>query len=326
MRVLSYEDGAWREAEGLDALQTAAKGDADVVWADERADDLDEEEIDTLREWFDLDPLALEDARNPRQRPKLDHLEDARFLVLFQLDEEDGQLEHRQVGCFLSRNMVLTLHCGAERLLDAAVDRLAEIEDPSTEAVLHILLDTVVDDYEVAAGRLEDEVEELEAQGLRVARRGRSSARHLEALPDPSRLYSVRQQASRLRRFGLPLRGVVEALLPDIGSRDLEARFRDVLDHLVRTDAQVESVRDLAEGVLDVVRGVQADALNEVNKRLSAWAAIIAVPAVIAGLYGVNYRLLPSAAGAVFGFLFVVGLMLVTGLALFVFFKSRRWL
>src|SRR5205807_3198353 len=93
---------------------------------------------------------------------------------------------------------------------------------------------------------------------------------------------------------------------------EAELRFRDVQDHVLRLGAQVRSIDELASGVLDLTRSIQADTLNDINKRLTGWAAVIAGPALIVGLYGTNYGLLPSKSLGNWGFVFVVGLMLAS--------------
>ena len=95
---------------------------------------------------------------------------------------------------------------------------------------------------------------------------------------------------------------------------------------MLRIGAQARSVEELADAVLDLTRGVQADVLNEVNKRLSAWAAIIAVPTFIASIYGTNYKLLPSPSLGALGFVYVLGIMAGSAAALWLFFKRRRWI
>src|SRR5439155_24195896 len=99
---------------------------------------------------------------------------------------------------------------------------------------------------------------------------------------------------------------------------------RDVHDHILRIGAEARNVEDLADAVLDLTRGVQADVLNEVNKKLTAWAAIIAIPTFIASIYGTNYRLLPSPDLGALGFFYVLAIMAGAAAALWLFFKRRR--
>jgi magnesium transporter len=325
-------DGTWRgpdEASKVDGIRPAPGallwGEADVSGASER-------DVRAIAREFDLDPLAVEDAAKARQRPKVEPYEAHLFLVLHQLDEVDDQLEEHQIGCFVGEGFLLVLHHGAGRTLDEVHRRFEEARSDvdDVDGVLHLLLDVAVDDYQAIADRLADDVEELEEKALVVSRAQETDAEAAVEMPSQYMLYSLKQQLSMLRRFALPLTG---ALGPELGhqhgalaSAKTRRLFRDVLDHLIRIDAQVRNIEDLAGGVIDLTRAAQADMLNDVNRKLSAWAAIIAIPTFIASVYGTNYRLLPSPALGYYGFLMVVGLLLVSGFALYVFFKRKGWI
>ena len=101
--------------------------------------------------------------------------------------------------------------------------------------------------------------------------------------------------------------------------------FRDVHDHLMRITDQVKNVDDLAQAVIDLTRAVQAQGLNETSRRLSAWAAIFAIGTLIAGVYGMNFELVPGD-GTLFGFWFAVGLMVLCSVGLYVYFRNKKWL
>ena len=138
-----------------------------------------------------------------------------------------------------------------------------------------------------------------------------------------------------LRRYALPLTGVIETLQREEEERRrsdgdddrTDLLFRDVSDHVIRLGAQIRNVDDLAAAVVDLSRSLQADRLAEVNKKLTAWAGIIAIPTLIASIYGTNYRLWPppDESGS-WGFLGVVLIMILAGGGLFLFFKRKRWI
>ena len=326
-------DGDWTEVDDLSKVAELRR-DADVaVWAQADARDASDADIGKLAAEFALDELAVEDALNPRQRPKLEAYDPHLLLVLYQLDEEADQLEPKQLTCFAGATFVLVLHHGADRLVREMRTRISEggPETASADRMLHAVADVAVDDYEAIATRISGEVEELEAQALEVARAEQRTTKHVQrAMPSQYRLYTMKQQTSMLRRFALPLSLALERLdardEPVAISRDTEKLFRDVHDHVVRVSAQVRSIEDLAQGVLDLTQSVQADTLNEINKKLTGWAAIVAAPALIAGLYGINYRLLPVTTIGVWGFVFVVGVMALASLTLYVFFKAKGWI
>jgi magnesium transporter len=325
--------GSWQEADDLAGLSGLRRGPDTLTWAEI---DISGQSLDALRgvaTEFGLDPLALEDAVNARQRPKLEVYSRHRFLVLFQLDEVDEQLEPRQLGCFLGDGYVLVLHHGADRLVEELRGRLdkARGEPLGVDRLVHLLIDAAVDDYEAIASGVGAEVEDLEGEALAVARAHERSDDDFEGeMPSQAQLYTLKQNTSMLRRFAIPAGRALERLLDgelaDDADEDVRPLLRDVHDHSVRLEAQVRNIEELAQAVLDLTRSLQADILNEINKKLTGWAAIIAVPAIIVGLYGINYQLLPRTSVGAWGFVFVLGLMLACGGALFAFFKRKDWI
>ena len=336
MRAMCTDrEGGWTETRDLDEAEAACRADGRLAWIEV---DLTSERDEALgvAERFGLDALAVEDAFSMRQRPKLESYDEHQFLVLFQLDEIDDQLEPRQLAAFAGGSYVLVLHGGTERLLEEARGRVQKVdpEDLDVERALHALIDTVVDDYERTAGRLDVDIEDLEAKALAASKRGPRGPERVDDLPSQELLYSIKQQVSSLRRYALPLTGVVDTLQKEEERRrraDDDDRtdllFRDVADHVIRLEAQVGNIDDLANAVVDLTRSLQADILNEVNKKLSAWAAIIAIPTLIASIYGTNYKLWPPPGESKsWGFLGVVLIMVAAGGGLWLFFKRKRWI
>lgn len=310
----------WEKVDNLDDLSELRKDRENLLWAEADVKTLTEEDIALIAEEFGLHALAVEDAINLRQRPKLEEYEGHLFVVLHELNEIDGQLEAQQIACFLGDTWVLTLHGGTKRTLDEAKRRWQETPPAQRHpsVLLHTLIDTVVDDYQAIADRLEDEMEGLEEIVLETPR-----------APVHNQLYSLKQRVARLRRYVLPGARLLEwAVDPDTAkpfSDDTGTLFRDVHDHLLRITDQVRNVDDLAQAILDLSRSEHAQALNEVSKKLTAWAAIFAVGTLIAGIYGMNFALVPDE-GSLFGFWFAVALMAVMGIVLFWYFKKRDWL
>jgi magnesium transporter len=314
----SAESG-WTNVEDITQLSELRASGENLLWAEADVRDLENEDIALIADEFGLHPLAVEDAIHTRQRPKIDRYESHLFLVVHELVETDGQLEAAQIGCFIGEHYVLTMHAGADRSIRAAKDRW-ERERPTQHPsfLLHTLLDVVVDDYQKISDRIEDEVETLEEIAL--------------ATPEADiqrDVYSVKQRISRLRRFALPEARILERTIGSQGDHpfaaETEPLFRDVHDHLLRITDQVRNSDDLTDAVLDLTRNAQAAILNEATRKLSAWAAIFAVLTLIAGVYGMNFELIPQE-NSLSGFLFAVGLMIVSGLALYVYFKRRKWL
>jgi magnesium transporter len=311
----------WVEVTDLTELSELRVESGNLLWAEADVATLDDEEIALIADEFSLHPLAVEDAVRIRQRPKLESYEGHLFVVVHELDEVDGQLEASQIACFIGERYLITLHAGAERIISEAKRRWSDEfvqRDAGPGYLLHTLLDALVDDVEVIANKLEDEIENLEEITLQNP-----------LAPVQRELYSVKQRLSRLRRYALPTERVVRWVLDGPGhglfAKETHELFADVNDHVLRIADQVRSIEDLTDAVLDLRRGEQATALNEVTKRLTGWAAIIAVPTFIASVYGMNFALVPTE-GQIFGFFFALFLMALSSLVLFLFFRHRDWI
>jgi magnesium transporter len=320
MAVCHSTDEGWSEVHDLDRVSDLRKEQGNLLWAEADVANLTREDIETIAEEFGLHELAVEDAVHTRQRPKLETYDTHLFLVMHELNEEDGQLEAAQLASFVAENYVLTIHAGATRTISEAKTRWRELERTleRPSQLVHTLLDVLVDDYQSIADRLENEIEELEEVVLETPR-----------APVQRQLYSLKQQVARLRRFAMPATRLLDWVIKPEDKRLFEAEyshlFRDVHDHLLRISEQIRNVDDLAQAVLDLTQSAQAHALNEVSKKLTAWAAIFAVETLIAGVYGMNFELVPYS-GQVEGFWFALALMAVSGIGLFLFFRRRNWI
>ena len=319
MAVCHSSETGWTQVKELERLSDLRAQAGNVLWAEADVATLTPEDIDTIAEEFGLHPLAVEDAVNARQRPKLESYEGHLFIVFHELDEVEGQLEACQIACFIGDRYVLVLHDHADRILEAAKERFSEEGErlDSPAFLVYTMLDVVVDDYQVKADRLEDEMEVLEEIVLSTP-----------TAPIQRQLYSTKQRIARLRRYVMPGSRVLEWMLDPAHRRfsdDSSELFRDIHDHLLRMTDQIRNIDELSDAVMDLVRSEQANALNEVNKRLAAWAAIFGIGTLIAGIYGMNFSLVPEDQ-SMFGFWFALGLMIVTSVGLYAYFKRRNWL
>lgn len=320
----------WVRVEDTSKVSDLRSNAASLVWAEVDVEDLTPDDPKIIEEEFDLDPFAVEDALNPLQRPKLEAYESHFFAILHQLDEIDRQLEPRQISCFLGAGFVLVIHQGAGRILKETRARLRAVEREAVDSprLLHVLIDALVDDYETIANGLEEELEDLEDEALQASAQRQTRRRARAAHPDQRRLYVLKQQASRLRRFALPLNRSLERIADGRSQMipaDSQGSYQDVLDHTLRITAQVQSIDYLVDAMLDLIRSEQAASLNETNKKLTAWAAIIATPTLISSIYGMNFLLIPRQQ-SLRGFLFAVALMVIAASTLYISFKRRGWL
>lgn len=311
----------WTNVDDLGRLSDLRSEQGNLLWAEADVVNLTKEDVHTIAEEFGLHELAVEDALHLRQRPKIDVYDNHLFLVMHQLNEEDGQLEAAQISCFIGPRYVLTLHEGATRTLGEAKQRwrnAGESFEGGSATLTHTLLDVVVDDFQRIANRLEDEVEDLEDIVL---------AEPLS--PVQHQLYSVKQRTARLRRYLFPLQRVTDSLLSPLHEDQIPVEthplFRDVQDHVLRISDQVRNIDELDEAAIDLRRSAHAETLNEATKRLTGWAAIIAAPTLITGVYGMNLGLWPTT-GTRWGFYVVIALIVLLSSYLYFYFKRKDWI
>jgi magnesium transporter len=314
----------WQEVTDLTKISNICDQSGARVWAEADVSTLTRQDIDTIAAEFGLHELAVEDATSLRERPKLEEYDKHLFVVVHELQPHDGQLEAAQIACFIGTRFVLALHSGAAHTTDETKRRLRDTTDEiwgGSAYLMHTLLDTIVDDYQRIADDLEHEIETLEDKVLADPR-----------AQAQTRLYTVKQRIARFRRYVLPvarmLASVVEQGTLGASIRLVDthfgAYFRDIHDHTLRITDQVRNIEDLADAMIDLVRVEATNAQNEVTKRLTGWAAIVAVPTYIASVYGMNYQLVPR--HEIFGFWFALGLMATSAISLYVFFKKRGWI
>ena len=311
----------WTHVDDLARLSDLRAQQGNLLWAEADVSQLTDEDVATIAEEFDLHALAVEDAVHLRQRPKIDIYDNHLFLVMHQLNQEDGQLEAAQIACFIGPQYVLTLHEGASRTLEEAKKRWRNGEESfekGSAVLTHTLLDVVVDDYQIIANGLEDEVEDLEDIVLAAP-----------LSPVQHQLYSVKQRTARLRRYVFPLQRVADALLSPLHQDQIPADthplFRDIQDHVLRISDQVRNIDELDEAAIDLRRSAQAETLNDATKKLSGWAAIIAAPTLITGIYGMNLGLWPTV-GTTWGFVVVLIFIVLLSSYLYLYFKRKDWI
>jgi magnesium transporter len=250
-----------------------------------------EEEFASLRSEFNLHPLAVEDAIHAHQRPKVEVYEDMVFLVLKTARYVDPTevIELGELLVFLGDDYIITVRHGEASSL--APVRVALEEDPGhlrhgPGAVLHAILDRVVDDYGPAIQGLETDIDEVEDELFSGERTNPAE-----------RIYRLQREVLQFRKATAPLVEPIERLAEGrYGKIHPEIRdyFRDVNDHLIRTRDQLDAMRDLLAGSLQANLAQVAVRQNDDVRRISAWVAIIAVPTAIAGIYGMNFEHMPE--------------------------------
>lgn len=310
-------EGGWENVDDYSTISELVCRKGHVVLAYGEISNLQPGEIDQMATEFGLHPLAVEDAISGGQRPKLDVYADHILVCLHELSASSEKLQPHQMCFFIGPRWVIVLHDGANRTMDELLRRLVKLpSERGVEAVVHTFLDTLVDDYEAIADQLEDDVIRLEDLLLEDIK-----------TPVDQKLYLAKQRLSALRRYALPASRILDRVVArdtqlPFANEDTLASFRDVDDHMLRLADQVRAIDDLTDAVLELRRSSQSQALNEIIKRLTGWAAIVAIPTLIASIYGMNYELIPSTGG----FRFALGAMGASVLGLFIVFRRRGWL
>jgi magnesium transporter len=272
-----------------DALRRHLRG-GEFFWLDLHAPDAGDETL--LADVFGFHELALEDAAHFGQRPKLDEYDDFVLLVAYGANaDRDGLVE---VHCFLSGAYLVTVHrddCPSfeELRRRAAAERLPAAEGP---ALLHTVLDALIDSFFPALAKLDDRIDELETGVLRK--------------PDDAQLQQIFRLKRRLiawRKVITPQRDLLQSLVSGVFvipgmTRDMERYYRDLYDHLIRISDLVDSYRDLLTGAMDVYLSTVSNRLNEIMKRLTIVATVFMPLTWLTGFFGMNFgRLVFSITG-----------------------------
>jgi magnesium transporter len=287
-----------------------------------------EAELAVYAEEYALHPLAVEDAVYAHQRPKLERYDDALFMVLKaaryveheQLTATSDVVDTGEVMVFLGPNYVITVRHGEFSELHSLRTRLEQERDllclgPS--AVLYAVADLVVDNFVDVAAAVDEDVDELEASVFSPQR-----------TDDIGRLYQLKRELLQLRRAVSPLEFPLGRLAEgqvDVVPEAMRSYFRDVLDHTIRVRDQVGGLDELLSSILQASMARTGLSDNEDTRKISAWAAIVAVPTLITGVYGMNFDNMPELHWR-YGYFAVLGFILVVCLLLYRGFKRSGWL
>ncbi|WP_405725331.1 magnesium transporter CorA family protein [Streptomyces sp. NBC_01537] len=282
------------------------------------------EEFAMVGREFGIHELALEDAAHQGQRPKLDRYRTHEFLSVYAvtIDPDSAALSTSEISAFLTTQAMITVRKDDGFPVEDVVARWDQSPDLAGHGVgflLHGLLDHVVDGHFAAVQQLDDSIEGLEDL---LFEEGRRQIRTVHR-----RLYALRKSLVRLRRVVLPMREVVNTLMRPglhVVTEPLLPYYQDVYDHVLRATEQTESVRDMLESAMETNLSVQSNHMNLIMKKVTSWAAIIAVPTAITGFYGQNLPYPGFAHQS--GFIASTAAIVILSVLLYVTFKRKDWL
>ncbi len=320
-RVFSATEETRRDVP-LDQLSGLATSETEWYWFDFVAPS--RSDLDILGSVLGFNPLALDDAFSGRQRAKIEHYDDHVFINAYAVtfEAESGDLMSDEIAIFLTRNGVITVRDDEHFDMKPVLARWGESRDLALAGASHLLwglLDVIVDGYFTAVESLDVEMETLEEEIFDEAKPGDIQVQR--------RSYGLRKSLVLLRRLTVPMREVVNPLIRhdmNLINPRMVPYFQDIYDHVIRVSDWTESLRDLVTTLLETNLTIQGNRMNLIMKKVTSWAAIIAVPTAVTGFYGQNipYPGFMQDWGAWLSF----GVMVAASLGLYGVFKWRNWL
>jgi magnesium transporter len=292
-----------------------------IIWVDLCAPSA--EDLTVVAHELGLHRLAVADATDLRQRPKLDRYASHEFLNMYavELDHASGNLRLSELSAFITASALVTVRKDTAFDMDSVVARWDDMPDLAQFGVgflLYGLIDHVVDGHFDAVQDLDQEIEELEDLLFDQSTGDEELQR---------RSFALRKSLVTLRRVVLPMREVVNTLMRrdvEVVTGEMTPYYQDVYDHVLRATEWTESLRDLVTTILETNLTLQGNRLNVITKKVTSWAAIIAVPTAITGWYGQNlpYPGFASTSGLITSALLIV---IISG-GLYLTFKHKDWL
>lgn len=313
-----YKDGRRvREAALTDPGLTLAPDE--FVWIG--LYDPDEAELRILERRFRLHPLAVEDALVAHQLPKVEVYGSELFVVAIPAELDADTIVYGETHVFVGRDYVITVRHGSARAhtaLRAQLETSPILLRNGPDYVLYAVLDFIVDGYLPIVDRIEEQVLGMEQEALDA----------FLSRPDIKQLFRLRREVLRFRRILGPMEDVASRLEHlDLPCIDAEARpyYRDVADHARRVSSRLDGLREVLASVFEVSNLLEQQRQGVITRKLAAWAAILAVPTAIAGIYGMNFEHMPELHWR-YGYQAVLLAIVVVCLLLYARFKRAKWL
>ncbi|MDR3440486.1 magnesium and cobalt transport protein CorA [Telmatospirillum sp.] len=314
-----YRNGKKIEQVSLDTPIHCRTDRSEFVWIG--LHEPSEPELRTLQENYGLHPLAVEDALKAHQLPKVDVYGEQLFIVAITAHLNDDQITYGETSFFVGENFIISVRHGSARTYSALRGQLEAapgLLGNGVDYVLHAILDFIVDGYLPI-------VEDVEEDVLGMEQRAFDAFLNRDEV---TRIFKLRRELMRFQRVLGPMAEVCSKLVHlNVPSLDPEVSpyFSDVLDHVRRVDGTVQTLREVLTSVFEVSHLLEQQRQGEITRQLAAWAAILAVPTAIAGIYGMNFENMPELKTH-YGYFVVLGLILALCGALFIRFKRAHWL
>lgn len=319
INCVAYQDGRKLADLDIEEISDYLERPDCFVWVALR--DATSAELEKMREEFALHPLAVEDAQKGHQRPKIEEYGESLFAVVHLLEVQQGEIKQGEVDIFVGRNFVLSVRNRSDQHLLGVRERCErepELLRQGAGFVLYAIMDAVVDRYFPLIDAIESDLEAVEAH---IFDKGM-------ARTNIERLYHLKGRMVALKHAVAPLMEAVGKLtsgrVPPVcaNSRDY---FRDVYDHLMRINVQLETVRDTIGTAIQVSLSSVAIEQSDVAKKLAAWAGIFAAATAFAGIWGMNFKAMPELQWE-YGYPMAIGIIVSVCSLLFFRFRRMGWL
>ena len=329
VNCVTYKEGSRIPVDGdlVDTVERVRKSGDGFVWLG--LHEPSDHEFEGIADLFDLHPLAVEDAVEAHQRPKVERYGETLFAVFKtvcyveheELTATSEVVNTGEIMVFVGEDFVITVRHGSHGSLGPLREELEA--DPGQlakgpAAVLHAIADHVVDDYLSVTDSVQSDIDLVETAVF-----SESGAR-----VDPGRIYQLKRELLELKRAMVPLSRPIEELSTrpiQVIAPEIQAYFRDVSDHLLRAKEQIAAFDELLNSILQAHLAQVTVAQNEDMRKITAWAAVIAVPTMVCGVYGMNFDHMPELHWT-FGYPLVMGVIAVACAVLYRGFRRNGWL
>lgn len=315
----AYKAGQPVRALDLAKPEALTAGPGEFVWIGVVEPTSDEMQV--LGRVFGLHPLAVEDALNARQTPKVDVYGDQLFVVAKTAHLEGDRIAYGETDFFVGSQHLITVRHGSARAhteLRAQLEATPGLLAHGVDYVMHAVLDFIVDGYMPIVDQIEEELQAIEQRALDA----------FLSRAEITRIFALRRSLMKFKKMLGPMAQVASALEHhDLPCIDTEVRmyFRDVRDHIQRTETLVDGLREVLTSVFEIASLLEQQRQGVITRQLAAWAAILAVPTAIAGIYGMNFEHMPELKWA-YGYPAVIGGIVVVCGLLYRRFKRVGWL
>lgn len=317
--AIAYVDGLRSRELSLDTPEDLVPRAGEFVWIG--LVEPEAAELVTLQKVFGLHPLAVEDALHARQMPKVNLYGDELFVVAKTAQLVEGRIEYGETDIFVGPNHLITVRHGSARAhteLRQHLEATPRLLAHGGDYVLHAVLDFIVDGYLPIVDAIDDEMAEMERRALDA----------FLSRNEVARIFTLRRELMRFRKLLGPMEQVASELehheMPCIDA-EVKPYFRDVRDHIARVASLVEGLRDVLTSVFEVSSLLEQQRQGVITRQLAAWAAMLAVPTAIAGIYGMNFEHMPELSWT-YGYPLALGVIVGVCLLLYWRFKRARWL